>query len=475
MKMSRNILLELLQMPDFQDNEKDFWFSGIELLLDNPSDQNILYLSDEPFSSECPNVLYLNSRRQMNQAFLAVQHYSQWHESCYRFSHVEHDLKQLMDTCARFLGCHLKTISNDYWIDAGAGGNYVDRFNYQGRMRNDDVEQLYQDDPDFDETYRLKGLQPYPQKTTPEVMLYYQNFFQESLCLGRLVFVLPAGEIHAGKIRLMEQTCEYIEICYRYLYLHRQKEQADIPFYDLWRTILKDEKIDHDAVSRSMDAREWHSDDQFQVLYLKSAGYGHSTQTLKYYAVQIEEAFPGIVAAELDSGLYCLRNLTADSSDDFQQKLGEFLRENLFHAGISNPFQEIFNSHLYRFQAEEALRCGEKKDPSLWRYTFSDYVLDMIIDQTLDHIPIQDLLPKNLRILMEYDKAHPDSALTETLSQYYTNQFQVQAAADKLYIHRTTFFYRMNKIQKLAPLHPDDLKETCQMMLALLALQNQSA
>jgi hypothetical protein len=32
-----------------------------------------------------------------------------------------------------------------------------------------------------------------------------------------------------------------------------------------------------------------------------------------------------------------------------------------------------------------------------------------------------------------------------------------------------SFRYRMNKIQKLAPIHTDHLEETCQMMLALLA------
>jgi len=474
MEMTRNILLELLQKPELQHNQEDFPFSGMELLLDEPSDQSVLYLTDEPISSDCPNVLHLGSRREINQAFLAVQRYSQWREACYRLSHVEHDLNQLMAVCSRFLGCDLKTISNDYWIDAGAGGNYVDRFNYLGRMRNDDVEQLYQDDPDFDETYRQKGLRPYPQKSAPEVILYYQNFFQESLFLGRLVFVFPVGEIHSGKIQLMEKTCEYVEVCYRYLYLHRQKEQAEIPFYDLWRSILRNEPVDHDLIIRSMNTRGWHSDDQFQILHLRSAGYGHSAQTLKYYAVQMEDAFPGMIASELDGGLYCLRNLTADPSGNFQQKLGEFLRENLFHVGISNPFRDVFNSPIYRFQAEEALRCGSKRDPSLWRYEFSDYVLEMIIDQTLDRIPIQDLLPKNLCTLMEYDRTHPDSALVETLYQYYTNQFQAQAAADKLFIHRTTFFYRLNKIQKLAPFHPDNPRETCQILLALLAWKQHS-
>lgn len=61
--------------------------------------------------------------------------------------------------------------------------------------------------------------------------------------------------------------------------------------------------------------------------------------------------------------------------------------------------------------------------------------------------------------------------MTETLYHYYTCNFNAQKAAEKLFVHRTTFFYRMSKIQKLAAFHIEDSKETCQVLLALMALK----
>lgn len=77
----------------------------------------------------------------------------------------------------------------------------------------------------------------------------------------------------------------------------------------------------------------------------------------------------------------------------------------------------------------------------------------------------------NLRKIIEYDRTHEGSQLTETLYHYYTCNFNAQKAAEKLFVHRTTFFYRMSKIQKLAAFHIEDSKETCQVLLALMALK----
>ena len=67
---------------------------------------------------------------------------------------------------------------------------------------------------------------------------------------------------------------------------------------------------------------------------------------------------------------------------------------------------------------------------------------------------------------MEYDRQHPGSELTWTLYQYYISQFNGQLAADRLFIHRTTFFYRLNKIRKIASFHPENPKEIAQILLA---------
>lgn len=70
-------------------------------------------------------------------------------------------------------------------------------------------------------------------------------------------------------------------------------------------------------------------------------------------------------------------------------------------------------------------------------------------------------------LLIRYDQEHPDSFLTETLYQYYADNFSVQEASAKLLIHRITFLYRMNKIKKLVQLHLKDPREVAVILLVL--------
>ena len=472
MEMSRAMLVELLYPGEILGDSEEFRFSKLQILLDNPEDGNTLYLTDQDVPTERPNVLKLESMHEINRAFDVFQNFCQWREQLWQLALVEHDLKQLLELASSFLQCDLGIVSPDYWIDMYAVHHFQEMRSMLGKMSVGDIEMLYETNPSFDDTYKSRGIHEYPEYDPPNASMFYCNFFQESLFLGRLLFLISKDRTSMGMRQMMEIVCEAAEQCYRYLYLHRLDQHSEYKIYDLWKSILKDEDVDRSELTRCLGRREWKADDKYQVFYLKPIGYGQSIQTLKYYAVQIESMLPETVAAEIDDGLYCLRNLSKDQADDYHQQLVMFLRENLFRAGISNPFHSIFNSKRYCFQAEEALRCGTKQDSSLWRYAFSDYALDYIIDCYMEQFPVLDYCPENLRTIIEYGESNRDNTLLDTLYEYYANQFQVQAAADKLFIHRTTFFYRMNKIQSLASFHPDDLRETSQIMLALYALKS---
>ena len=58
--------------------------------------------------------------------------------------------------------------------------------------------------------------------------------------------------------------------------------------------------------------------------------------------------------------------------------------------------------------------------------------------------------------LKEYDK-NTHSELTETLKAYLEHGRNMSAAADAIYVHRTTFCRRMDQIKKITGLDLDDL------------------
>lgn len=471
MGITRNALIHLLGQHHFSSEKENLSFSQLQIL-DGPMDQTeTLYLTTQQDFPPEGHILQLASLQQINEAFLCFHRYMQWREQALRLAHIEHDLYTLLEISSSFLGWDIWIVTPDYRMDAGAVDHFPGHMPPFTRMAQTDVESLYHDNPAFDETFQLRVLQAYPQYHVEGGRLYYYNLFQENLYLGRLLILIPESHENPGAMELMQTLCEDVEVCYRFLYLRRRQDDLNYRFYDLWKALLENQPLDTAAVQNALAHMGWNPQDEYQVLYLVPAGYLYSPQTLKYYAVQLESSFPGCIAAELDKGLYCLHNLSIDRSPNFRQQLGEFLRENLFRVGISNSFRDFFDSQRYRLQAEDAIHFGQQKDPSLWRYDFCDYVSQYSLSQCLSQYAPRDLCPRNLQILLDHENGDPEGELMQTLYQYYTCQFNAQLAAQKLFIHRTTFFYRMNKIQKIAAFHPEDPEETCQILLAFLALR----
>ena len=474
MEMNCQMLAELIA-PNNSVYRHNTPFSRIQLYTGTTPDPDTLYLSDRRTEDDDAGIFIVDGPDGINCALAAHQNYLHWREQSLRLANVEHDLDGLLEISAAFLECDLWIVTPDYQMQAGSTRLYGTHLQSYTRIPQYEVENLYQENPEFDETFRQRGLLPYPQYELSGAKLYYYNLFQEDLYLGRLLITMAEHRTGPGMMQMVEQVCSDVDNCYRYLFLHRSHGHRSHRLYDLWRELLEGRTVDQDAAAELLKQMGWSDDHSYRILHLVPTGYFHSEQTLKYYAVLLESTLPSCFAVQLGNGLYCLYNLSADTSRNFRRQLSEFLRENLFRVGISNPFQNFFESRRYRHQAEDALRIGMMQDPSLWRYDFSDYVGDYTLSQCLAHYPAIDLCPKNLRTLVEYDRLHPETQLAQTLYEYYTCQFNAQTAADRLCIHRTTFFYRMNKIHKLASFHPEDPKETLQILLAFAALRLEEA
>lgn len=447
-------------------------------------DCSTLYLALESADLGMKNILYLRQRpgqgwsviteRPMESASLiyqTVQRFQQWKTQCLLLGDAEHDLPALLLQGTKILGFRIILFDREYHtVGQDTSWGLIDNHS-AAQMDPQDLAGLYDDDPDFDSTFQKRGFQRYDPTSIPGYQLYYRNLFYQNYYLGRVLVAIPLGSEGRGSLQLAREYCEVVERCYQYLYRHQNPGQSSKELLEMCKHLLRKEPYSHERLDVLIREKGWDPSQQYRVLCLHPNGYFHSEQTIKFYATQFEYEFPSCIALQIESDMYCLQNLDIEMDENFQQKLAVFLRENLFCGGISLPYRDFFDSYRYRLQAEDAIRYGQIKDPSLWRYHFADYVADYTLAQCLRQYPARDLCPKNLRKILEYDQGHPDSCLAQTLYHYYTCQFNAQIAAQKLFIHRTTFFYRLRKIQSIAPIHPDDPEETCQMLLAFAALK----
>ena len=473
----------------------DYSISGVSLWTGGPANPDTLYLciGMDPIpgtkalyivmNGETPKGegWYLTARdteavNVINSFFQVWLAFQQWRERCRDLARIRHDLAALLDAGAGYLGTDMVIIDREYRYDGGSlSGKFEsnDFFSAGEDMDARAVEDLYVVNPRFDETFRTDGLVYYPYPNDPDHILYYYNLRYDGLYLGRLLLRIP-GELDSLCLRhLADGFGALVSECYSYHYLRKNQGMPRHSVYDAWKQILAGQTVDQEHTDQRLASMGWRPDDRYRIAWLISNGYFRSQETLKFYAVQLEQAFPACIAAQFDDGIFMLHNLDRETDPDFRQKLADFLRENLLIVGISNVFSDFYDSRRYAGQGREALKLGLHRNPSLWRFEFRDYLSDYVMQQCLSQYSARDLCSERLGKLLRYDADHPEMELTRTLEMYYNCKFNAAEAAKKLFIHRTTMFYRLNKIQEIADIDHDDPEARLHLMLSFALLREE--
>lgn len=473
----------------------DFPVNRMEISGEKETAPDTVYLCPEPMQAEIPNALYIVTDRKaatrpgwyllcppggvfiaVNDCFHAFHRFCSWREKCRELALIEHDLSGLLEAGALCLNSEMIIIDRDYRYDGSAlprtsGGDAF--FGSTRDMDSGDVEGLYAADPKFDETFRTDGLVYYPFSPIPNAKVYYYNLRYERLYLGRLLYNIPNSVNTPALRRLAEQFGSLVEKCYEFHYLRKNKGMPRYSVYDIWKLLLENRPVDREEADRKLFAMGWEPGHRYRILYLKSNGYFRSEETMKFYAVQLEQTFPACIAARMEDGIYMIHNLDREEDPDFRQHLADFLRENLFVSGISNEFRDFYDSFRYGCQARDALLLGIQKNPSLWRHEFRDYQSDYVMQQCLGRYTARDLCPEGLELLLRHDEENPEVELAKTLETYYNCKFNAAEAAKQLFIHRTTFFYRLNKIRQIADIDFDDPNQRLQILLCFALLREE--
>lgn len=125
-----------------------------------------------------------------------------------------------------------------------------------------------------------------------------------------------------------------------------------------------------------------------------------------------------------------------------------FSSKNNLKVGISPWFDDIEELKVNYQRARDALAVGQLIMPdSVIFFQENLRMYKMVID-AFKNMPPTDLIPESLERLIAYDHAH-NTDFVKTLYCHLQTLGNSKLAAEKLNIHRNTYFYRMDKIYEI--------------------------
>lgn len=160
-----------------------------------------------------------------------------------------------------------------------------------------------------------------------------------------------------------------------------------------------------------------------------------------------------------------LNAYSAETYENFMTQLAELLNQHQCHGAASLRFHNYDELNKYYQQAVDALKLGKQMDTGNWLISYHDIKVHLLLSE----IPIEILLEKyydnSLSALKSYDQKK-GTAYYETLHMYLKCACSRSATANRLYVHRNTVAYQLNKIQEILDIDLDDGEACLQLYLS---------
>ena len=135
-----------------------------------------------------------------------------------------------------------------------------------------------------------------------------------------------------------------------------------------------------------------------------------------------------------------------------------FIRDTYLKAGYSRVMTGHMNLRRQYVQAKTALDVGSRKKPYLWIHYFGQVALTYILEQATRRLPGTMICHEGLLELKKHDEENQTQYM-ETLRVYLEQHLSATQAARELFIHRSTFLYRLDRIKEILQSELDDPEE----------------
>lgn len=267
---------------------------------------------------------------------------------------------------------------------------------------------------------------------------------------------------------ILSVLARYIEQLYDATGTFWSAAKQNISVKELLSDLLSGAPVQMDWLQRELEALGYSPGQHYLLTQLRT-DYAENREKLnRVLSLQLEDKYPGTVCLTHEDRFYILLNkevFLTRSGLDFYQTLAVFLRESLLRAGVSRVFTDFSNLQVAARQTDGALEIGSQKDPMFWYYRFDDYAFDWLLLKGIGHYLPEHVASPAVLALREYDSRN-GTELEKTLRAYLQNHFNAVNTAKALFVARSSFLKRLERIEALTKIDWDNERDLAYITLS---------
>lgn len=231
---------------------------------------------------------------------------------------------------------------------------------------------------------------------------------------------------------------------------------------------------EYQRLSRELTQFGWLPEHRYCVLVSHVTRSDAETHAATLLCQQFERKLPHSSAQFLSGQIVVVLNLSLNekSLDQLLHEAVFFLRDNFLKLGISNAAVGLSEIRSRYSQARIALDHIQQGGSYSWRMHFRDMTLSYILSNCTGELSPRAVCSEKLLQLQKYDAEH-HTDLCNTLRCYIECRFNALETTRRLFIHRSTFLYRLERIRELFGIDLEDPDELLHIMISFRLLEQE--
>lgn len=406
-----------------------------------------------------------------NEIQRIFDYYEQWDARLYELANQEGSIQELLDESFRVFHNPIIVNSADFFV-IGYSSIIDTRSELSGLVDSDAIfehSSEYQEGKKFPDLTKKKDAYFFPDYITGAKSLCV-NIFEHDRYAYRVTMVENMRRFEAYDGALLEHLTKYIELA-----LSKQMIlQADMGYRldRILSDILSNPDQDEEVVNQWFSEFGWLPAHHYFCMNLKVAALDLENMTVRFICNHIERTLSNSCAFLYENNITIFVNLTRFGGDveDAMEKIVYFLRDSFLKAGVSNEFQGFLELGEYYRQAAVALEVGNRRAPFRWIHRFDEVALYYLLEQGKGELPARLVCTRKILDLQDFDRVH-NTDYYNTLKLYIKNHLNAVQTAKLLFIHRSTFLYRMEKIREIIGLDLENFDNLLYVMITFRILE----
>lgn len=310
---------------------------------------------------------------------------------------------------------------------------------------------LLQTDKSMDTEYATVHVQRIGNSSAPEAM-YCRLQSGET----RYTLFCPASErpLYASDEMVLESLAGFLRLMLseRTLRFDSPAEHRERDFAArLFRALMMQDGTEQQSCE-SLEKIGWGSADEYAVLAIEPINGDLRTARADAICDLLGQELEGSCAFSFSPVIVAIVRTGLLEIDAMKAKLRALAKDHALRIGMCESLAgfRLFSERLQ--QAKQALNHADEFDGAAGT---SDVFAQELSNWLQQDTPKELLCMRSVRALTQYDHMH-DTNYLETAEQYVINRFNAVRTAGALFIHRSTFLYRLERIKTQFGLDLDD-------------------